>query len=116
MTGGRTPAGCIDLTRLDVAITVRGKLSERTFTDPYGTEYGLLLDLPAADCAEDSGEFADRADRFTQVQLASPDRATERALRRAVGRRVTVRGTAIAAHTRHHRRPVVLTVESWSRR
>lgn len=111
VTAGRTPAGCLDLSRADAKVSISGRLSERSFTDPYGSEVGFLIDLPSPDCADDGGDYADLAEKFTQVQVASVDPRIHKALKRAGGHKVTVSGTALAAHTRHHRRPVVVMVD-----
>ena len=111
VAAGRTPAGCIDLSRADAKVSATGRLNERSFTDPYGTEVGFLIDLPSPDCADDGGDYADATEKFTQVQVASVDPRIHKALKRAAGSKVTVSGTALAAHTRHHRRPVVVMVD-----
>lgn len=70
--------------------------------------------IPGTDCADDAGEFLEAQDRFAQVHIAPADTAMERRLEGALGRKVTINGNAFAAHTRHHRRPMVVIAEQLS--
>jgi len=109
--GGRTAAGCINAAEPDAAVLVKGRLVTATFTDDYGKERAYLLELPKPTCIDDGGEFADPGAQFAQVQVAGTNSATERTLRKSVGRKVEVSGKAFAAHTRHHHRPMVVLVD-----
>ena len=111
VVGAETTAGCINTAEADAAVWVEGRLVTATFTDDYGKERAYLLQLPKPICIDDGGEFADPSVQFGQVQVSSTNSTTDDDLRRSVGRKIKVSGKAFAAHTRHHRRPMVVLVE-----
>ncbi len=111
LAGPRTPGGCIDVTTPTARVAATGTLTEGTFTDPYGRERAFILQLPGPVCIDDGGEFANPADRFGRVHVSAVNDRLLRRLRRALGRTVTVRGEGFAAHTRHHRAPLVLIAD-----
>lgn len=117
-TQAQAPA-CIDLSLPDAKTTVTGKLSVQTFAGPPNyesiangdaEERALILELPSRMCASD-GEFIDGTTAFDRVHVSSDVPALLDVLNAAVGRRVTIRGEAVGAHTGHHRAPLVLFAE-----
>ena len=111
LRGARTPSGCLDVAQVNARVEASGRLTEIIFTDPLGTERAFILLLPDADCLEDGGEVTDGAERFTQVHVFGTSNNLQRALRSAMGRDVSVQGEGFAAHTRHHRRPLVIAAD-----
>ena len=109
--GHKTSVGCISVADAHARVTVKGRLTVGTFTGPYGEERPFILQLPSAICVDDGGEFADPAERFTQVHVSATNDKLLRVLRKASGRKVTVTGDGFAAHTRHHHRPLVVLAD-----
>jgi hypothetical protein len=111
LIGNRTSVGCINVAEARPKATVKGRLTKGTFKDEYGTERAFILQLPRAACIDDGGQFADPDETFTQVQVSATNSRLFALLQKSVGRRVTVRGNGFAAHTRHHRRPLVVIAD-----
>jgi hypothetical protein len=107
----KTSGGCINVADMDARVTVTGRLTVVTVTDEFGTERPFILELPSPVCVDDGGDFADPAKKFAQVHVSGTNDKMLRALRKAVGRRVTVSGEGFAAHTRHHHRPLVVLAD-----
>jgi hypothetical protein len=111
LSGGVTRGGCIDVATPTARVVARGTLMEGTFTDPYGTERALILQLPRSVCIDDGDEFSYPADRFRRVHVSAVNDRLLRILRRFLGRTVSVRGEGFAAHTRHHHAPLVVIAD-----
>ena len=111
VVGGKTASRCISFADEQAKVTVTGRLSVSTFTDPYGTERAYLVQLPDAVCLDDGGEFANSNKRFARVQVSGTNDALDKVLRASVGRKVKVSGEAFAAHTRHHHVPLVVIAD-----
>lgn len=109
--GDRTPSGCISVADVQARVTVTGRLTVSTFTDPYGIERAYLVQLPYAICLDDGGEFADPNERFARVQVGGSTEALDKMLRELVGRTIKVSGGAFAAHTHHHHVPLVVVAD-----
>ena len=109
--GGKAAAGCISVADARARVTVTGRLSVSTFTDPYGSERAYLVQLPHAVCLDDGGEFADPNERFARVQIGGSTEALNKMLRASVGRKVKVSGEAFAANNRHHHVPLVVMAD-----
>ena len=111
VVGKNGPSGCIDVSDAHSNVTVEGRLAEGRVTDSYGSERAFILQLPRAICIDDGGEFADPAERFTQVHVSATNARLFRTLRKLNGRKVIISGEGFAAHTRHHHRPLVIIAD-----
>jgi hypothetical protein len=114
VSGEKTASGCVSTAEVDAQVSVEGKLVIASFTDDYGKERAYLLELPSPTCIDDGGEFADPRAQFALVQVAGSNSKLDGTLQKAVGRKVKVIGKAFAAHTRHHRAPMVVIVDKVS--
>lgn len=121
LTGPQTPARCLDLRGGGPGLSAEGRLSVRHFAGPPHYESiaagdavrrVFVLELPAAACIDDGGEFADSSERFAIVHLTSGDERVLAALRGALGRRISVTGEGFASNNGLHHAPLVLMVAS----
>ena len=107
----------------DIPVTLAGRLERRVFAGPpnYGegpndsreTAYLLILDRPI--CIRDGGEFGNPDRPFRRVHIYTNLNALWPRLRAAVGHRIRISGQGFAAHTAHHRAPLVVEVRTLSR-
>jgi Domain of unknown function (DUF4431) len=111
---------CQNLSLVDGSPTFEGVLSERLFAGPPNFESiaggdaeikALILELDEDHRAYDVDGFIECSSKFDLVQLTSDDDQTRNLLRSAVGRRITVNGEGMGAHTGWHQAPVVFTVK-----
>jgi hypothetical protein len=116
--GPRSGSGCLDINELSSArIRATGRLKLVSFPGPPNyesiaegdeEERVFMLELASADCVDLDAETSEM---MMDVHVSSSEPKLMDALRRAVGRKVTVRGEAFAAHTGHHRSPVVVLAD-----
>ena len=114
-------AACLDLKQ---SLSLEGTLNYRNLARPPNyedvrkgdtPEPTYILTLAEPMCAS-GDEFRDPRDKFSQVQIfpESSDKAAtalSRDLRRWIGKRVVVEGTApFGAHTGHHHAPLMLPI------
>jgi hypothetical protein len=101
-------------------ITATGKLSMRHFPGPpnyvsarKGDEDDLviILSLPKPACINDR-EFDSEHRPFRTIHVWTTDERLRARLHRLVGRTVSITGDGYAAHTAHHRAPLVLDAKS----
>lgn len=120
VTAAEAPSRCVDSSRAGAGVTLAGKLTLVNFAGQPNDESAvrrdagqraLILELPRHICFDD-GEFADGSERFDRVHVHATDKRLTKMLQDAVGRDVTVSGTAMGAHTAHHRAPMILLVKS----
>jgi hypothetical protein len=100
--------------RADREETASGRLTIQHFSDAdqwSGQAYILVLSRPA--CLIDPA-FND-VPEAQNVQIAATNETVRDRLARWVGNTVVVRGSAFAAHTIHHRAPIVMEVSAISR-
>ena len=111
---------CLDI-RADKPVTVSGRLGRQIFAGPPNyesvargdaEEAAFILELPRRLCADDGGEFIGPGDTFDRVQIAASTDAMGKVLSAAIGKKITVRGSAFGAHTGHHHAPLVLFASS----
>ena len=98
-------------------MTARGRLTLQSFPGPpnYDSIKGgdaeervFILELPELECidtSEDTSEF------ILTVHVSSTDEALRAILRKAVGRRIKVRGEGFASYTGHHHARLVLLAD-----
>jgi hypothetical protein len=107
----------------DTPVTLEGRLSVHLYPGPpnYESVRGgdrpertYILTLPRPICLDDGGAFADADARFTRVHVYTADDALWPRLRAGIGRRVRIGGRGFAAHTGHHRAPLVVDVREVS--
>jgi len=106
-----TSKRCIDTAGADAVLLLEGRLETGTSTGPTGKERFYALQLGQAICVDDGGDFADPTATFSEVQVVGTDKTTWRAIEASKGRRIKVSGTAFAAQTIHHHRPLVVLVD-----
>lgn len=123
VTGAAAANGCINIAPPNDRVSASGRLTLQLFPGPPNyesiaagdaEERTFILELPAATCVDDGGEFAEPEQRFVTVHVSSRRPALMSVLEAAVGQRVTVRGEAFGSHTGHHHAPLVILVESVS--
>lgn len=117
-----TPArDCLDVRDRDADISLEGRLDQHVYPGPpnYASvrrrdraESAYILTLERPICIDDGGDFADPGERFSRVHLYTSIDANWRRLRAGIGRRVRVQGSGFAAHTAHHREPLVVDVRA----
>lgn len=114
---GEPHMGCISTA---APITARGKLMMRHFAGPpnyesvrHGDEDGLvlILQLPVAACIDDT-DVGTSHQRLRTVHVWTSDEHLRSTLHRLVGHFVTVTGEGYAAHSAHHRAPLVLEAKA----
>lgn len=115
LAGPHAASGCTDIAH--GAVTATGRLTRHVYPGPPNyqdvrrgdaAEPAYILALPRDICIDDGGVQADPNERFRVVQVYANSAALRRALRAAVGRRVRIDGEGFAAHTGHHRAPLVI--------
>jgi hypothetical protein len=113
LSSTRADAGCIDVSAVDAKVTVSGRLTRATFRDDHysKTQHAFIIQLPSAICIDDGGDFADSSQHFTNVHVAGRNAPMIARLKKFVGRAVSVTGNGFAAHTRHHRAPLVVLID-----
>jgi hypothetical protein len=119
LLAGCAPAStsaCLDVAAPHAKVSLEGRLTLADVTDPYGTERVFILTLAEPICIDDGGEFADPSEQFREAHISSNDAVLLQALRTSVGRNVGVSGEGFAAHTRHHRAPLVILADSITNR
>lgn len=109
-------AACIDVTG-DARLSLAGTLSLTVFPGPpdYESvdtgdlpEQTYLLQLPQPICITDGGYFADPAKFFDTVHVYTSRDSIWPVLKASIGKHIEVKGLGFAAHTGHHRAPLVL--------
>jgi hypothetical protein len=119
--GVEKSAPCIDASSEKNQISLSGKLTSQIFAGPPNFESiaggdseikAFILQLPETICVFDGGFFAEPSERIATVHVSSSDEVILKVLTESIGRNVKISGKAFAAHTAHHRAPLVLMAES----
>ncbi|MFN0191928.1 MAG: DUF4431 domain-containing protein [Aestuariivirga sp.] len=112
-------AACLDVSKAENIVSLYGKLASATVAGPPNyedvaqgdaAEVIYILQLAKSICIEDGGEFADPRENFDQVHVYSLNGLMLKMLKRKSGKDVRIEGNGFAAHTIHHRRPLVVSV------
>jgi hypothetical protein len=106
-------AACLNVSKPESPVTLEGKLFSATVegaAEDSAAETIYILQLPQPICIEDGGEFADPKESFDQVHVYSLNGLMLKMLKRKLGKGVHIEGNGFAAHTIHHRRPLVVSV------
>jgi hypothetical protein len=106
----------------DRPVTLTGRLERHVYPGPPNYEsirrgdraepaYILVLDRPI--CIDDGGEFGNPRGPFGRVHLYTSQDPLWPRLRAAIGHRILVSGRGFAAHTGHHREPLVVDIATF---
>jgi len=94
----------------DAKEIAEGRLTTGKFKDAAGRpETAFILRLPLAACLDGADED-ERVASTRTIHVYSTNTATQKFMRRLVGKSVLVRGSAFAQHTAHHHAPIVMEV------
>jgi hypothetical protein len=116
---GQAGAACLDVSKPENTLRLEGKLESATVAGPPNyedvaqgdaAEVIYILQLTKPICIDDGGEFADRRSEFNQVHVYSLEEGILNQLEKRTGETVHIEGSGFAAHTIHHRRPLVVSV------
>jgi hypothetical protein len=92
--------------------TAHGRLVERMFTDAADRpERAYIIELPAAICLS-GDEDAGPVEGARTLHIFASEENVARRIRRFVGKRVRVRGSAFGAITAHHHAPIVMDISA----